>query len=351
MIFFVGHEDEIKLYLSGWGASLSGIISLVSYEAILRQRKLAVGTYVFMNIDHVSGVEAERAELLWNYLHNSGCRIRLLNHPTRSLKRYELLRTLKERGMNIFDVYRITEARCPKSFPVFIREANQHSGSLTPLIYTWEALELALKEILAGQMWSRDEKLIVEYCDTADNSGLYRKYSAFCVGNRIIPVYTSFSKNWVTKSSDSLADFMSDEELLYIHANPHEEQLREIFALANIQYGRIDYGVFNGRIQTWEINTNPHLIPREPDHPMRLPAVNHAATALNAAFREIDSSPNPLVWIPNPIRRRMVLRERREALHRWLRLFRLLRYEPAALSISVFCLSVAARLGNILKRR
>jgi hypothetical protein len=351
MIFFIGRDSGVQLYLSGWGASLSRTISLLSYERLLLQRKLVPGTYVFMNNEELSASEAEWAELFWTHFHNSDRGIRLLNHPTRSLKRYELLRALKEREINSFDVYRVTEARRPKRFPVFIREANQHSGSLTPLLYTQAALESAVKELLAGEMWRREEKIIVEYCDTADESGLYRKYSAFCVGNRIIPVYLSFSKNWVTKSSDSVDERMSTEELLYVQTNPHEEQLREIFALADIQYGRIDYAVFNGGIQTWEINTNPHLIPRVPERSPRFAALRHGSSALNAAFREIDSSLNPPIQISNPVRRRVVLRERREALHRWLRSFGLLRYEPAALSISVFCVNAPARVASSLKRR
>ena len=37
------------------------------------------------------------------------------------------------------------------------------------------------------------------------------------------------------------------------------KQLREIFDLAQIEYGRIDYGMLDGKVQCWEINTNPGL--------------------------------------------------------------------------------------------
>jgi hypothetical protein len=39
--------------------------------------------------------------------------------------------------------------------------------------------------------------------------------------------------------------------------NPHKEKLLEIFRLAGIGFGRIDYGIKDGNIQTWEINTLP----------------------------------------------------------------------------------------------
>src|SRR5262249_42167607 len=40
---------------------------------------------------------------------------------------------------------------------------------------------------------------------------------------------------------------------------PHRQALGEIFQAAGIEYGRIDYSVLDGRIVTWEINTNPTI--------------------------------------------------------------------------------------------
>ena len=36
------------------------------------------------------------------------------------------------------------------------------------------------------------------------------------------------------------------------------------FALANIDYGRIDYGIVDGQVQTFEINNNPSVLTRPP---------------------------------------------------------------------------------------
>jgi len=44
-----------------------------------------------------------------------------------------------------------------------------------------------------------------------------------------------------------------------MESNPHESWLRETFALARIDFGRIDYGLLDGVPQVWEINTNPTL--------------------------------------------------------------------------------------------
>ena len=47
------------------------------------------------------------------------------------------------------------------------------------------------------------------------------------------------------------------EELDYVTNNPHAAWLEEVFTVAGIEFGRIDYGVYHGRPQVWEINTNP----------------------------------------------------------------------------------------------
>jgi hypothetical protein len=52
---------------------------------------------------------------------------------------------------------------------------------------------------------------------------------------------------------------MVQEELEFVSQNPHHEQLLKIFELAGVEYGRIDYAIKDGRVQTWEINLNPTI--------------------------------------------------------------------------------------------
>ena len=54
----------------------------------------------------------------------------------------------------------------------------------------------------------------------------------------------------VVKSPKRVGEARIAEELRYLRENPHEAELREIFSLARVEYGRIDYGVVDGRIQT-----------------------------------------------------------------------------------------------------
>lgn len=177
------------------------------------------------------------------------------------MRRYELLRTLYERGINQFDVYRTTEARWPKRYPVFLRFENDHGGARSPLLRTRAELDEALLT-LEREHHQRDDILIVEFCDTADANGVYRKYGAFMVGGHVFPKNVQFSKHWVVKATDFAGEEMLDEERRYVETNPHAGSLKEIFALARIEYGRIDYGMLVDAIQVWEINTNPHITSR-----------------------------------------------------------------------------------------
>lgn len=329
MIYFIGGAATIERYLSShWGGPLVPRLQALSYENLFKRRTLPNGTYIFGEVDLLSNAAAERAAAVWAGLLDVPDNV-VLNHPTSSMKRYELLRTLRVLGVNTFDVYRLTEARRPTRFPVFLRDANDHTGSLTTLLDTREALDLELAR-LCREGRSRDDKLIVEYCDTKDDHGVYRKYSAFIIGETVIPVPIAFSRQWVTKGSDAvLSDDLIREEWDYVTTNPHLPQLKEIFALAHISYGRVDYGVLNGMPQVWEINTNPHFdIPYRAAPPARLPACQHIAESINAAFRTLDPRRN-VGRHRNPVRRQWVRERQKYIIHGLLRGLGLSRYEPA----------------------
>jgi len=240
-----------------WREELLRRLRLLSYEDAFRLKALPVGTYIFTDLDRLDSEQTERAAILWEALQNSGHDLRILNHPVRSMRRYELLRQLKERGINDFDVCRLTDRR-PLRFPVFIRRETEHLGSLTALLRSPDELEAAIEALVASGA-NRDDKLIVEYREVADSRGLYHRYGAYIIGGRISAGNLFFSRDWVVKSP--LPEFSHGEFLAaatqYIATNPHETLLRPIFDLARIQYGRMDYAMVDGRIQVFEINTNP----------------------------------------------------------------------------------------------
>lgn len=294
MIFYVVTRSQRRLvdrFLEGRGRALVGKLRPVSYEGLLRRRRLPVGHYVFADLERLSPRQAEGAARVWELLASSSSGGRLFNHPTRVLRRYELLRRLRESGVNESGAYRLTEAREPERYPVFMRRENDHAGSRTPLLRTPEELRRAIEELdRAG--WSREDAIVCEFCDTADAAGVYRKYAAFLVNGRILPRHVFFSKHWVVKDADRIDEAGLRIEQEYLAENPHEAELRRVFELARIDYGRIDYSLRGSGIEVWEINTHPTL-PTIPGAggPAR-EAINAGFTrGLVAALEEIAAEP------------------------------------------------------------
>lgn len=261
MTFYVATEYALYTllkFLEAWQERLGRRLIPISYRRLLQLKKLPTGTYIFSDMDRLTREQAERAATIWERLSRNG-RNRLLNHPTRSLQRYELLRHLHERGSNHFNVYKLTECRSPAAFPVFIRFANRHNGAITPLLFSQRELDQAVQRILKKGD-SLEDLLMIEFCDTADKHGIFRKYSAYLIGGQIIPSALLFRPDWHVKNSTKpLGVEMHPEKVAYLKTNPHQRQLRKIFRAAKIGYGRIDYAIRDGRIQTWEINTNPDI--------------------------------------------------------------------------------------------
>ena len=105
--------------------------------------------------------------------------------------------------------------------------------------------------------------MIVEYCDTADASGVFRLYCATIVGDEIIPQVIVHNHNWITKWEGRLVDEeKAREQQNYVQSNPHAAWLKETFELARVNYGRMDYALIDGVPQLWEINTNPMIVRR-----------------------------------------------------------------------------------------
>ncbi|MGD8853551.1 MAG: hypothetical protein PVI28_14275 [Gammaproteobacteria bacterium] len=328
MIFYLAKEQHaytINDYLKAWAPTLTSLLKPIAYGKLNSLAELGPGSYIFTDIDRLSSAENERLTQECRFLSGLSNGIRLLNHPTRSMRRYELLRTLYERGWNDFNVYRIAEQRRPERFPVFLRSEHDHAGSISPLLHTADALDKALRHSLVQRSIAprrlgravkklfrpgisvRDELkkaqhragrqglLMTEFRDTSDKDGIYRKYSAFIVGDRILPQHIFFSSDWMVKRAPSKlpdeAQLVEEEE--YVLNNFHEPQLRKVFNLARIEYGRIDYSVdIDGRLQVWEINTNPVIFSRtDPSsrrNAMRRSLREHFSKEFQAALKAID---------------------------------------------------------------
>ena len=261
MIHFVvpeAHDRLIREYLELWGQDVASRFEVVHAETLPTRRAFQRGTYVLAALDqYSSGMSALIASIHRQLSDQDG--IRILNHPSHTLQRFELLDTLHRAGRNDFRAVRVTDDWRALRFPLFVRDSGTHDGALSPLLRSSVDVERAIGRALV-QGRQLDRLMVVEFCDTADSSGNYRKYSAFVIGRQIIPRYLSVSREWMLKFQGSeFTRRMAEEERDYVVTNPHETELRDIFALAHVDYGRIDYAMKDGRLQTWEINLNPTI--------------------------------------------------------------------------------------------
>jgi hypothetical protein len=274
MIFFVVPADQtwgMGEYLQQHGRMLAERLRIVTYDEIVAHRHVSLGTYIFAAVDQLLPTEKQIAEQCCQQLARARPDIQLIKRPTGVLCRYQLLKTCFELNRNTFRVRRASEFHDDLRFPVFIRPEGEHTGSLTRVLGNrWQLIRALARASLLG--FRLRDLIIVEYCDTADAAGIFRLHCATIVGDTIIPQALVHNRSWITKWEGRLVDAeKAAEQVAFVESNPHAEWLRETFELANIGYGRIDYGVKDGRPQVWEINTNPMIV-RRAAAPSTMPA-------------------------------------------------------------------------------
>src|SRR5262249_26347682 len=157
--------------------------------------------------------QRELAALVASRLRDQPDGVCILNDPEKVRLRLDLLRAAYRAGTNTHrawpagDVLLDAHAEPPTAdsetisaeslrYPVFVRYANQHIGNLTPLLDHPRALADALGQLAATGVRKHD-LLVVEFCDTKDEHGVYKKFAAYNVGGRIIPKALEQSRDWM----------------------------------------------------------------------------------------------------------------------------------------------------------
>jgi len=256
-LFRKPHNYTVDNFIKSWQKDLISKFHFMAYEDLGKCKNFQGGTYIFSDRERLCGLREHIALEIWNRLAKHPDKFQLFNNPGKVLRRYELLKRLYEEGINTFQVYHLNEPISDIQFPVFIREENTHNGSLTPLIKDHKELSDSIKA-LKKRGFSKRELLIVEYLDTVDSQGMYRKYSVFIVKNKIVPRGILFDKQWVVKVPKTVTKAMAEEELQFVHSNPHEAVMQKVAKVSNIDYGRVDYSISqDNKVHVWEINTNP----------------------------------------------------------------------------------------------
>lgn len=274
MIYYVATErfsSTIRRFLKHHGKALGGCLKWLTWEEIFFEGGGPIGHYIFTDFDRLSRYELDCAAAFALALESAAPEARILNHPLAALERYPLLVKLFEAGINDFTATRLEAGERPSRYPVFIRAEDGYGGPETDIINNDAEFEAALADLKTRGL-PRKGRIAIGYAAERDADGYFRKYAAFNVGGTIVPSHLMRGQTWVVKSHVKESDWIErrddtyrltpravDSELAFVRDNPHGEILAKAFEVAKIDFGRADYSVIGGRVQIYEINTNPSL--------------------------------------------------------------------------------------------
>lgn len=292
MIYHIAERDNdftLRDFVKDWAPTIARRLQTINTYQLALATKMPLGTYLFTDLERQPQLQLELQAQIYDQLERAGgCQ--LYNHPLKSLKRFDLVRRLYDLDLNSYRAFRALEVPDDLRFPVFLRMEKDHGGSHTPLLSNWDEYEEAICRLALASR-PPEEMLAIEYVDVAYEPGMFVKYSAFRIGDRIVPRGMFFSVDWMQKSQDKAPIFRAAEKWDYVQQNPHESYIMEVFRLANIEYGRVDYGISNGKIEVWEINTIPKFGRGEPGvYPQDERELQQwVSDRVSEAFIEIDS--------------------------------------------------------------
>lgn len=271
MLFFVGtgfHAYTLDaLIKSGCGGHGTSIIP-VRYDDLFTGDPLPGGTYLFTDIERLSGHERLLASACYRSMAAQPNVFRPINDPARARFRYGLLRALHKERLNDFDAYRANGLPRPRRFPVFIKSETNHEPAVTDLLADQAALDAALAQLRAdGQ--PLDDLAVIEFEAEPVKPGVWNRYTAFRIGDDILEDQLVSEAHWMVKSGE--IGLTNDDEYardeVRIRTNPHSAILKRAFDIGGIAYGRADFGLVGGGPAIYEINTNPNIPYVEPLHP------------------------------------------------------------------------------------
>lgn len=264
------HSYTMGIFLAHYAGPIGKEVRLLDYPSFFRLDRIHGGVVILTDFDRLLPEDLARAGRYREFLTQAGSPpVVVFNDPAATLQRFDLLRRLHDSGMNSFNVYRIDEARPRIRFPVFIRHERGHGRILSTLLADEAALDARLREIAADpETKDATDLMIVEFANKPFADGDYRKYGAFRVGETIYPQHCFIRRAWMIRGLPPMSEVTAEglaEHEAFLRDNPHADQLRKVFDFARVDYGRIDYCVVDGRVEVFEINTNPTVMNTRPD--------------------------------------------------------------------------------------
>jgi hypothetical protein len=265
MIFYVCHRLHTYTqasFLLYYRKDMQNFFRLVPYEQAALLRSLSAGTVIWSDMDRLSEIESDTASELSLKMTLEQPLVVQLNHPRESLQRFDLLRKLFADGINNFQVHRPDALPNNIRYPVFLRDEAGAAYKTPRLLQGRRELDDGLAA-LPDMKFIRP--MVVEFGSKAGPDELYRKYAAYRVGDRTYAQHCFAKQDWFIKDPGrGIPAVTREQHLAYVRDNPHAPDLMPIFEKASIAYGRIDYTIVDGRVQVFEINTNPTVLSYPP---------------------------------------------------------------------------------------
>jgi hypothetical protein len=229
------------------------------WETIAATRELPRGGYILTDFDRLSPSEQDLAGRIHERLVAEA--LPVLNDPRRFRPRDAMLLHLQRQGINSFGCWRPADGEVPDRYPVFLRTIAAHRGVIGDLLDGPEAAARALAAALEAGFALRD-LLFVEYAAEAlSESGVFQKHAAFRIGDAVFRANTVNSADWVAKIGTMGVARLEDyaRERAEMDHWPLAGWALRVFEVAEIGFGRLDFGMVGGEPQVYEINTNPDM--------------------------------------------------------------------------------------------
>jgi hypothetical protein len=301
------HRYTIDGFRRIWGASLSHVIRILSYERLFGERSVQGGVFVFTDLDRLSRDDRQKAAQWYRTLKQSGATV--LTDPERFVGRLPLLKQLHRTGINRFNAANLDE-RHKLELPAFLRYDEGHDGPRSGLIFDRETLEAEIGKPRSGGRGRR--LIVVEFLDYKEADGLYYKYTHFRVGRHLIFGGMVCGAAWCLKEARETGAAVLERERQAASNRDHDEELMRCFDAAGIEFGRIDYAIVDGRVQVFEVNSNPDMgIPCPPSldrwktRSRCYQAINEALWELHAAAGHRGQVATPGAFSPRYLGRRI----------------------------------------------
>ena len=254
------HQYAVRDVLETRDHPLHGRIFILSYREFLSLPQLPRATYLFLDIERLTPERMVAVPKRIAQLEKAMPGIRVLNRPERIVDRMTIMRRLFDAGINGFRVLPVTTPPADLRYPVFLRGMQDHEGPRSDLIGNADQLARAVADLPKPEGFA-----ITEYIDARNAQGLHEKRSYMRIGDKLFPAARDVSRNWVCKGEYSNPEGVAqpDVELAFLTGTEDREALERAFEVTQIDYGRADYAVVDGRPQLFEINTNPWVEPPE----------------------------------------------------------------------------------------